>query len=184
MNEGSVIEVMCQLADKITPPNWNITTKHDDFKYIPGTLNICLWFEDSDYIDLDENMGEAGPMHVYKISFLKDAVPEAAEAFKKFGDGSFAKVEIRIKSSCLDLEGTVIHELAHVAVKRYAMWQQKLYKNDLIFPLTNLEEDMHGPLFCGFFRLLLKRAEKVFGKDMVEEQWKHLDYYEKGYHKE
>ena len=178
------------LADRITPKSWHIMADPGDFKFIPGTLNINFWFlysdyGDGDYID-DCRLGEVhGPMYVYPISFFKDQFRDAEEAVKKYGDGFIANVEIRIYPSGAfwDLEGTVIHELAHVAVARYQMWQQKPQKNNMSFALER-EDDMHGPLFQRFYRIMLNRTKKVFGEEMVKHQWKHLTYFENGWHKE
>ncbi len=168
-------EEIRQFADRITPKNWNIFIHPKDFKYIPGILNIQLYFFDV-IDDFDEHMATVhGPMRVCLISFFKDHYPEAAEAFQKYGEGSFASSLIGIHpTASWDLEGTIIHELAHVAVDRLKVFQQKPMKKNLSFAFKYPDEDLHGQLFQRFYRILLNRTEKMFGQESVKEQWKQL----------
>jgi len=173
----TVQEEVRQFADGITPKNWNIFIHPKDFKYISGILNIQLCFLNvvDDFDDLDEHMAAVhGPMRVCLISFFKDHYPEAAEAFQQYGDGSFASSLIKIHPTAnWDLEGTIIHELAHVAADRFLVFQQKPIKKNLSFAFKDPDEDPHGQLFQRFYRILLNRTAKVFGKEAVNEQWKH-----------
>ena len=178
-------EKIRQFANRITPKNWNIWINPKDCKYIPGILSIYLCFHDDDTIDA--RMGSVhGSIQVYPISIFKEVNPEAAKALKKYGDGPFTQVTIEIYPVAVfvGLEDTIIHELAHVAVDRYATWQQKPVKKNLSFALEKPEDGIHGVLFQRFYRIMLHRTEKVFGKERVKEKWKDLEFYEKGMHKD
>jgi len=178
-------EKIRRFADRITPKNWNIWIYPKDCKYIPRILSIRLWFHNDDTIDA--RMGSVhGSIQVYPISIFKEVNPEAAKALKKYGDGSSTQVTIEIYpvSVFVGLEDTIIHELAHVAVGRYETWQQKPLKHKSPFVFKEPEDGMHGTLFQRFYRIMLHRAEKVFGKERVKEQWRNLEFYEKELYKD
>ena len=175
-----------QFGNIITPPNWNFYTSNEDFKYIPWTLNIFFWFiEDEEDPYANERLGEVhGPVRIEPISLWADCSERAAAILEKYGDGYVSVAEIRFyPNSIIDLEGTLIHELAHLAVSRLNMRKQKPWKNNLPFCIERIEDDMHGPIFQKFWRVMINRAKKVFGEERVKDQWIHLRACEKWLYK-
>ena len=179
-------EEVTEFANRITPKNWNIFFNSKDIKYVPGTLNIWIWFLDDSYEDTGEEKKLAEvhePMKVYKISFFKSFIPEAAEALKKYGDGIVSSSEIWVYPIAnVDLKDTIIHLLAHGAGQRFRMYLDKRWKDGCrMYNSRSDGEDAHGPMFQRFYRILINRTEKIFGKKEVKYSWQYLQFYEKGY---
>ena len=170
---------ICQFADKITPKSWNIFSDHIRTKYMPEVLNIQLLFIDIPLEFEHDNLGGYVPIFADRAFFYKNVYPDARSAFRTYGNFLYAETFIKLfPNSLLDIEGTIIHQLAHVAVSRYGMWQQKSWKKDFSRSMRD-EDDLHGPLFQRFYKVLLDRTKKVFGEEMVKTQWKHLEFYGK-----
>nr|MBC8363032.1 hypothetical protein [Candidatus Desulfatibia profunda] len=90
-----------------------------------------------------------------------------------------------------DWKGTLIHELAHVAVYRYQACRTKDYQNKTLFKNhwnidiksllikeRFLREGHHGPSFQKAFITLSKRVIREFGAEIPydDDLWKTLRY--------
>jgi hypothetical protein len=162
-------------ANMITPPTWNVFLKHKDYRYKPGTLNIWLQILDEEQrAELEENEHEfigrvTSPMEFNLISHCKDFQPDAAKALEKYGDGIISSSHIQIcPESDIEVECTIVHELAHIAVARRKAQQLKLFKNRLWLMSHKIDgEDEHGPTFLKAYKRMIKRTEKIFGVHMT-----------------
>ena len=184
MDEKYEMQILA-FAQKIVPKNWNVWIYKKNYKYKPHILNILLRIIDGD-INEEDPLGFECPMQFCKISFDKEIMPEAMEAFKKYGDFYIAKIDIGLEPPGIywDVWGTLVHELAHVAVERKKAWQQKAYEGIGYMVMRDIDEDLHGPLFQKAYKRMLIRAEKVLGKKKIKlkSAWSELEMYKKGLH--
>ena len=67
-------------------------------------------------------------------------------------------------------QGTVIHELAHIAVDRLMAYRIKAHKGStsLVNSIVYLDENPHGPTFQKALRRMLNRAFQVYGNELDE----------------
>ena len=169
-------EEMRQFMDRITPNNWNIFTLETG-KYIcdvAGTLNVLLILKD--YTPEDDLFTVArvrGPMSFVRLNGIMTA-----------------KIEVWIyphgdlhKEAGTSWKGTIIHELAHVAVYRCVASKKKAHKTEGVISLLDVEEEPHGPTFQRALTVMLNRAIAEFGDEVLEdgvlsELVDDLDYYE------
>lgn len=181
---------MIQFAKRIVPKNWNVTLNELDFKYKPGILNLILRSMRQKHSGLDGRIAEVhGPMSITKLSkeriiyknfsskFQEDRFLKIEQALLTHGDGNIAQQEIWIypdaeepENSGCTWKGTLIHELAHVAVNRYAVFKIKALRKEicLVDSLQDLEENMHGPYFLKAYEIMIDRAVSTF-EDQLEE---------------
>jgi len=159
---------MRRFADRITPKGWNVVLRPEDEIKEPGILNIlisiqkpetevftdyfgnkCYPCESKDGIRYFENR--------YGDVFFKNQVKPALgmvsgrmvfkdlKTYMTDRKGKVAKITIKLWPYLGDWKGTLIHELAHVAVYRYK------------------HEGHHGSTFQRAFSTLAKRAIREFG---------------------
>jgi hypothetical protein len=173
-------EAVRGFADSITPPNWNVALHPRGYCYKPGTLNVWLQIlsfrEAAQYFAVEGPfMGRVwGPMWFTRLSSIKGGIPEAKQAFEKYGDGSVGLVHIQLCPHMGDLPFIVIHELAHVAVTRCKSRKLRPHKGDNVFVVDDSEEQKHqDPLFQKALFRLISRAEAVYGRSAgTEAIWK------------
>jgi hypothetical protein len=160
---------LCQFANKITPKNWYISTEHHANKDDPGTLNIWLLFNDQAH---DEDTDRAGGPHD-PMRFLNGVA---------FAEIRLYPLNQNHEGFVLSWKGTIIHELAHIAVDRYGAFKKKIYRPGGAMIARMTEENMHGPTFQKALRLMLVRAASVYGEqvlgNVIDETLSALDMYE------
>ena len=190
---------MRRFADRITPKSWNVVLRSEDEIKAPGILNIlisiqkpesevftdyfgnkCYPCESRDGIRYFENR--------YGDVFLKNQVKPALgmvsgrmvfkdlKTYMTGRKGKVAKITIKLWPYLGDWKGTLIHELAHVAVYRYYAFKTRDYRKKTLFKnpwdidtktlfirKTLLREGHHGSTFQRAFSTLAKRAIREFG---------------------
>lgn len=195
-------EEIRRFADRITPKSWNVVLAPEDEIKEPGILNIlisiqkpesevftdyfgnkCYPCESKDGIKYFENR--------YGDVFLKNQVKPALgmvsgrmvfkdlKAHVTDRKGNVAKITIKLWPYLGDWKGTLIHELAHVAVYRYNAFKTREYREKTLFKnpwnidfkalfirKTLLREGHHGPAFQRAFSTLAKRAIREFGAEI------------------
>ena len=191
-----------RFVDGITPKSWNVVLRPEDEIKAPGILNIfisiqkpknevftdyfgnkCYPCASKDGIRYFENR--------YGEVFLKNQVKPALgmvagrmvfkdlKALVTGRKGKVAKITIKLWPYLGDWKGTLIHELAHVAVYRYKAFKTKEYRKNPLFKTpwnidtkrlfirkTLLREGHHGPKFQRAFSTLAKRAIREFGAEI------------------
>jgi len=172
-------QALLDVANLITPSNWNVFIDQKDRKWKPGVLNIWLWLHEYNGDDdpEDEWIGKVhSPQRYYRISFFAKMDIRAAKALRRFGDGVVASCEIWLREEWLGLE-TLVHVLAHVAVQRYSARKQGAHRHPDLELAFCAEEEKHGPLFQRFYRTMIKRAERYLCRELTE-NWGELRVYE------
>jgi len=172
-------------ANEITPPTWNVFLDHKDFRYKPRTLNIWLEIlgeEQRSGLEEDEHefIGRVtSPMEFFLISHCTDFQPDAVKALEKYGDGIISSSHIQIcPESDIEIECTIVHELAHIAVARRKAQQLKPLQNHLPIMSHRIDcEDEHGPTFLRAYEGMIIRTEKFFGNDMTLAMRLDLSFY-------
>lgn len=193
---------MRRFADRITPKGWNVVLRPEDEIKEPGILNIlisiqkpetevftdyfgnkCYPCESKDGIRYFENR--------YGDVFFKNQVKPALgmvsgrmvfkdlKTYMTDRKGKVAKITIKLWPYLGDWKGTLIHELAHVAVYRYNAFKTREYRKKALFKNpwdigtktlfvreTLLREGHHGPAFQKAFSTLAKRAIREFGAEI------------------
>jgi hypothetical protein len=165
-----------QFMDGITPNNWNIYT-NEKGRYIheiAGTLNVFLVLKDD--TAEDDHLRAGGVLSSMSFVWVDGIVT--------------AKIEVWI---CLhrDLhglagmswKGTILHELAHVAVHRCVAFRKKAHKTEGDINHHDIEEGSHGRSFQRALTVMLNRAIAAFGKEVLgdgvlSELVGDLDYYD------
>ena len=194
-----------RFADRITPKNWNVVLRPEDEIEAPGILNIlisiqkpesevftdyfgnkCYPCESKDGIRYFENR--------YGDVFFKNQVKPALgmvsgrmifkdlKTYMTDRKGKMAKIKIKLWPYLGDWKGTLIHELAHVAVYRYKALKTGEYRKKALFQNpweidtktlfihgTLLREGHHGSAFQRAFSSLAKRAIREFGAQIPPE---------------
>jgi len=201
-------------ADRITPQSWNMMLDPKDERIEPTVLNIHLKIkgpQDEIYTDFfgrkcypyEDRDGTIWYANSYGDTFQRNQVRPILgmisgrmvfSDLKTFGIGRKGKVASIIV--CLwpylgDWKGTLIHELAHVAVYRYHACRIKdythkaLFKNPwnidikaILFKERVLREGHHGPSFQKAFLSITKRAIMEFAAELPRDDdlWKNLQY--------
>jgi hypothetical protein len=207
-------EVIRRFADQITPQSWHIVLDPEDEQMQPGVLNIhlslqgpesevytnfwgrkCYPHEDrSGKIWYVDDLGNAYRRNqvkpilgmIYGRMVFKDL--KALGVKRK---GKVAKITVRLWPYLGDWKGTLIHELAHVAVYRYQAFRTKDYhkktilKNfwnvdlkSLLVEERLLREGHHGPSFKKAFFSLTQRVIKEFGAEIPKDDvfWQTVKY--------
>jgi hypothetical protein len=159
---------LCQFANMITPKNWNVSTEHHGFKGESGTLNIWLLFHDKGHYEDVWMLAESHSL----IRFLDGAA---------FADIWLYPLNQNHEGFVVSYKGTIIHELAHIAVDRYVAFKEKVYRPGGAMIARMTEENMHGLTFQKALRLILVRAASVYGEQVlgsvIDETLSALDMY-------
>lgn len=210
---------ICRFADRITPKSWNVVLRPEDEIEAPGILNIlisiqkpetevftdyfgnkCYPCESKDGIRYFENR--------YGDVFLKNQVKPVLgmvsgrmifkdlKTYMTDRKGKVAKITIKLWPYLGDWKGTLIHELAHVAVYRYKAFKTKEYRKKILFEnpwdidtktlfirKALLREGHHGSAFQKAFSTLAKRAIREFGTKIPPDDifWRTIRYELKRY---
>ncbi len=195
-------EEIHRFAHRITPKSWNVVLRLEDEIKKPGVLNIFLSIQGpksevfTDYfgnkcypceskdgvkyfknrygdVFLKSHVKPALGMVSGRMVF-KDPTPSGTECKGKVG-----KITIKLWPYLGDWKGTLIHELAHVAVYRYNAFKTREYRKKALFKnpwnidsktllikKTLLREGHHGPAFQRAFSTLAKRTIREFGAEI------------------
>jgi len=207
-------EEIRRFADRITPKSWHVILDPKDDRIKPGVLNIhlsiqgpenevyadffgrkCFPYEDRAgkiwYADRLGNIlhrNQVKPIlgMIYGRMVFTDL--KTLEANRK---GKVARIIVRLWPYLGDWKGTLIHELAHVAVYRYQACRNKDYTKKALFKSPwnidlksilikerFLREGHHGKSFQKAFFTLTKRAIKQFGPQIPKDDvfWKTVKY--------
>ena len=195
-------EEIQRFANRITPKSWNVVLRPEDEIKEPGVLNIlisiqkpetevftdyfgnkCYPYESKDGIKIFVNRyGNVFFKHQVKPALgmvsgrmvFKDLKSTRAER-----KGKVAKITIKLWPYLGDWKGTLIHELAHVAVYRYNAFKTREYREKILLKSpwnidpktlflkkTLQREGHHGPTFQRAFSTLAKRAIREFGAEI------------------
>lgn len=203
-----------RFADRITPPTWQIVLKPQDELKEPGCLNIHIHIQGPDdeiYTDSfgnrcyphKDSTGKIWHANKYGEIFSPNQIRPILgmiygrmvfKDIKKSGcncSGKVARIIVLLWPYLGDWKGTLIHELAHVAVYRYQACRTKAYNQKALF--TNpwnidlksilmqerfLREGHHGLSFQKAFFSLTQRAIKEFGAEIPKDDvfWKTVKY--------
>jgi hypothetical protein len=195
-------EEIRRFADRITPKSWNVVLEPEDEIKEPGILNILISIqkpENEVFTDCfgnkcypcESTRGIEYFENIYGDVFLKNQVKPALgmvsgrmvfkdlKTYMTDRKGKVAKITIKLWPYLGDWKGTLIHELAHVAVYRYNAFKTREYREKALFKnpwdidtktlfirKTLLREGHHGPAFQRAFSTLAKRAIREFGAEI------------------
>ena len=195
-------EEIRRFAHLITPKSWNVVLRLEDEIKKPCVLNILLSIQGpksevfTDYFGnkcypCESKDGIKYFKNRYGDVFLKSQVKPAlgmVSGRMVFKDptpsgteckGKVGKITIKLWPYLGDWKGTLIHELAHVAVYRYNAFKTREYRQKALFKdpwnidsktllikKTLLREGHHGPAFQRAFSTLAKRAIRNFGAEI------------------
>ena len=207
-------EAIRRFADRVTPPSWHIALDPEDERIQSGILNIFLSLQGSEeqvYTDFfglkcypfEHKDGTIWYANRYGNVFHRHQVRpilgmiDGRMVFKDLKSpgvkrkGRVARIIVRLWPYLGDWKGTLIHELAHVAVYRYQACRTKDYQNKMLFKNhwnidlksilikeSLLREGHHGPSFQKAFITLSKRVMREFGTEISydDDLWKTLRY--------
>jgi hypothetical protein len=156
-------------CNRITPPNWHVTTRREQFTFRgPGTLNILVRILDH-FIDGWFYAFKKESMRFYPVSLYAGQDGDALESVQIYGEHLVAESEIWLyPEGCQffgdDLYAVAVHELAHVAVDRWRAYKCKSFKEPGQGPVAN-REFHHGKVFCKAFETLIMRANTLGGSE-------------------
>ena len=201
-------------ADRITPKSWHVILDPQDERLEAGVLNIHINIEGPEnevYTDFfgrkcyphENRDGTIWYANKYGNVFHRNQVKpilgmlygrmvfKNLKSFGIEGKGKVARIVVRLWPYLGDWKGTLIHELAHVAVYRYQACRTKNYTHKALFrnpwnlDLKSmlieerlLREGHHGPSFQKAFFTLTQRAIREFKVDIpaADDLWKTLKY--------
>lgn len=166
------------LANEITPSNWNVFYKFDDYKYDPDALNIFIRipkYEECEHLEEEDGrmMGGALPfVRSEKLSDRAQEFPKYSIELEKYGDMILNEIYlILIPYFDNPVECILVHELAHVS---------KTWKRAQQIEGFQGEEPMHGELFQEEYEKLIKIVEKKYGAGFTSEMREELGYFRDG----
>jgi hypothetical protein len=212
-------EEIRRFADRITPKSWNVVLRPEDEIKKPCVLNILISIEKPENEIFTDYFGnKCYPykskdgieyfVNTYGDVLLKNQVKPALgmvsgrmvfenlKSGRTERKGKVAKITIKLWPYLGDWKGTVIHELAHVAVYRYNAFRTKEYREKALFKnpwntdprmlfikRTLLREGHHGPTFQRAFSMVAKRAIREFGTEISSDDifWTTVQYELKKY---
>ena len=207
-------EEIRRFADRVTPQSWHIVLDPKDERIEPGVLNIHITIQEpEDEVYTDFFGGKCYPFEAgdgsicyanrYGNVFHRNQVKPILgmiygrmvfKNLKALGcdrKGKIARIIVRLWPYLGDWKGTLIHELAHVAVYRYQACRTKdyrkktLFKNfwnvdlkSLLVEERLLREGHHGLSFKKAFLSLTQRTIKEFGAEIPKNDvfWKTVKY--------
>lgn len=175
---------MIDFAQSIAPPNWQFIDLSDfeEATLKPRMVLIQVWIYSFDDFD-EENafVGLAKPIKLHPVSMFADVFESARIAYEKYGDFFIASSDIELNAAYLGID-TMLHELSHVVASRMAMW---LYqgRNDPLsicsHKMFEKDKDEHGEIFQAAYEVMIRRAEKVYGADLIWHNRADLEMYRK-----
>jgi hypothetical protein len=213
-SSGVQKETIRRFADRVTPLSWHIVLDPKDERLQAGILNIHLSLQGKNeqiYTDFlgrkcypfEHKDGTIWYANRYGNVFHRHQVKpilgmiDGRMVFKDLKTlgvnrkGKVARIIVRLWPDLGDWKGTLIHELAHVAVYRYQACRTKDYycktllKNhwhidvkSLLIREKFLREGHHGPSFQKAFFTLSKRVIREFRAEIPydDDLWKTLKY--------
>ena len=155
-------------CNRITPVNWHVVTHPKKYVFLgPGTLNIFFRILDH-FVEGWIYAFKKGSMRFYPVSRYKDR-SAAKESLEKYGEHFIAESEIWLFPQGCEFFGddsyaAMVHELAHVAVDRWAAFKEKAYKTVPEEKATKRRLH-HGEQFCRAFETFIRRVDKFGGED-------------------
>lgn len=170
---------MIEFAQGIAPPNWQFITLGDFEKSVlkPGVVLIKVWTYGND--DCDEIVGLAKSITLRPVSLFADAFMSAKKAYDKYGEFFIASSDIELNEAYLG-EDTMLHELSHVVASRIAMrYHKRLNTPFSICSHRMFEKNMddHGEIFQSAYEIMIRRAERVHGRDLIWHNRADLEMY-------
>jgi hypothetical protein len=175
---------MIDFAQGIAPPNWQFIALADFGKAVlkPRAMVIQVWTYSDEGFDEDEEeqfCGMAKPITLRPVSLFADAYVSAKKAYERYGDFLIASSEIKLNDAYLD-ESTMLHEIAHVAASRMAM-RYRNRRNDSFsiysHKMFEKDNDEHGEIFQSAYAVMINRAEKTYGYDLIWHNRADLEMY-------
>ena len=214
MSSDDEKEEILRFADGVTPQSWHVVLDPKDELLEPGILNIYLSLQGPEkevYTDFfgrkcfphEDRYGKIWYSNILGNVYHRNQVKPILgmiygrmvfKDLKALGvnrKGKVARIIVRLWPYLGDWKGTLIHELAHVAVYRYQACRSKdynkktLFKNfwnidskSLLIEQRLLREGHHGPSFKKAFFSLTQRAVKEFGAEIPKDDvfWKTVKY--------
>ncbi|MBL7181231.1 MAG: hypothetical protein ISS65_13645 [Desulfobacterales bacterium] len=214
MYSGAQKETIRRFADRVTPQSWHIVLEPKDERIQAGILNVHLSLQGPEkqvYTDFwgskcypfEHKDGTIWYANRYGNVFHRHQVKpilgmiDGRMVFKDLKTlgvnrkGKVARLIVCLWPYLGDWKGTLIHELAHVAVYRYQAFRTKDYQDmtllknhwnidlkSLIIKERLLREGHHGPSFQKAFITLGKRVIREFGAEIPydDDLWKTLRY--------
>jgi hypothetical protein len=83
---GAFMKDLMGFCNKITPPNWHVTTRREQFTFRgPGTLNILVRIPDH-FIDGWFYAFKKGSMNFYPVSLYTGQDSDALESLQIYGE--------------------------------------------------------------------------------------------------
>lgn len=207
-------EAIRRFADRVTPRSWHIVLDPKDERIQPGILNVHLSLQGPESEVYTDFLGRKCYPFKHKdgtiwyanrygdVFHRREVKPILGmiDGRMVFNDlktlgvnrkGKVARIIVRLWPYLGDWKGTVIHELAHVAVYRHQACRTKDYQNKTLFKShwnidvktllireKFLREGHHGPSFQKAFFTLSKRVIREFGSEIPydDDLWKTLRY--------
>ena len=141
---------MREFADRITPPSWNIRIPGSGaYVKVPGTLNILLIPSDRPADDNPNTLGAVPSL----MTFCNNVAETDLWLYPHVNKDS-------------NWQATLIHELAHVAVNRWASFKARAHRVDGSVNFWLANEAPHGPLFQEALSLMLTRVMRELGSEL------------------
>jgi hypothetical protein len=156
--------------DSITPKHWIPIVGYKEMKEffntvlreqssdVQGALYLqVLIMDEKNYVDSGRLAECRGPMRFFDGFATCELWIYPHEGYEKRG---------------ISWKGTLIHEIAHIAVNRLMAIKLKEQRRTgtLINSSVDLKENQHGPTFQKALIRMLQRAYRVYGDDL-EEVW-------------
>lgn len=167
MEKRGFMKDLIGFCNRITPVNWHVATDPQHYVFSgPGTLNIFFRILDH-FVDGWIYAFKKGSMRFYPVSRYGER-SDAKASFEKYGEHFVAESEIWFyPQGCQffgdDAYAATVHELAHVAVDRWAAHGKKALEAGPENP-ANKGGLHHGAAFCRAFDTFIRRVDK-FGGD-------------------
>lgn len=171
------LDSLLDLANEITPLNWNVFYKFDDFIYDPDVLNIYIsipTYKECEDLEEEEGSVIAAVLDNIRRRPLSSVIPTSPKseiALKEHGNIIINEIYMKIYNPYSEdsLECSVVHELAHVAVSWKRIQTEELEDS----------EPMHGELFQEEYEKLIKIVGKKYGTERTSEMRGELEGYQK-----
>ena len=174
---------LIDFANKITPPNWKIAELDEvpHIKFHPRMVLIDIWNFEEEGEDEESIVGMATPVMLKTVSIFALEYGNAQKALNKYGDFYVCTSELRLNLDFIG-EDIIIHELSHIAATRMIMRYTTGIYTGLFYGYSHnffeKNQNPHGRIFQRAYKILIDRAEKVFGKKKTEINRSNLEDYQ------